>query len=68
MFPEVNFDEEAGMSAPGREAVLARLQARQKELQRELARLERQIVRAERQVVAVERRIARLAQTQRMAA
>jgi chromosome segregation ATPase len=56
------------MDALRREAELATLRARQRQLQRELARLEREIVQAERRMLAAEKRVAGLAPSPRRAA
>lgn len=48
------------MDARRRNAELTSLQARQRQLLRELARLERQIVQAERRMLAAEKRVATL--------
>lgn len=56
------------MNALRREAALAGLQARQRQLQRELARLERQIVQAERRMLAAEKEVANLTPNPRRAA
>lgn len=56
------------MDARRREAALASLQARQRQLRRELARLERQIVHAERRMLAAEKRVANLIPSIRRAA
>jgi hypothetical protein len=47
---------------------LATLQARQRQLQRELARVEREIVLAERRVLAAEKRVGNLIPNPRQAA
>ena len=47
---------------------LATLQARQRQLQRELARVEREIVLAERRVLAAEKRVGNLLSNPRQAA
>ncbi len=56
------------MNPSRREAELARLQWRQRELRRELTRVERQIVQAERRVHAAEKRYTSLARSSRQAA
>jgi hypothetical protein len=56
------------MSASGRTVALARLQARHKQIERELARLERKIVHTNGQVLAVQERIARLTPSYRRVA
>lgn len=48
------------MDTRKREAALAALQARQRQLCHELARLERQIVQAERRMLAAEKQVAHL--------
>jgi len=56
------------MNASEQEVVLARLQARRKQIQQELKQVEGQIARARLQVVTVEERIARRTRSQRPAA
>jgi hypothetical protein len=56
------------MNTSRREAELAKLQWRQRDLRRELARVERQIVQAERRVHATEKRLYSLAKSSRQAA
>lgn len=56
------------MNALRQAAALAGLQARQRQLQRELLRLERQIVLAERRMLAAEKQAAYLAPNPRRAA
>lgn len=56
------------MSAARREAVVADLQERRRQLERELARVEREIVRAERLIHAAEKRLLRLVESPRQAA
>jgi hypothetical protein len=56
------------MDALRRAAELAALQARQRQLQRQLTRVERQIVRAERRMLAAEKRIDNLDLNPRRAA
>jgi chromosome segregation ATPase len=56
------------MDALRREAELAALQTRQRQLQRELARVQREIVQAERRMLAAEKRVADLAPSPRRAA
>jgi hypothetical protein len=65
---EVVFGEEVGMNASGRETALARLQARHKQIQRELAWVERKITRARDQVFSIQQRIATLTSSHRRAA
>ena len=66
--PEVLLEEEVAMSASEREMALARLQARRRQIERELARVERKIVRARGQVLALQERMASLMLNQRRAA
>ncbi len=56
------------MDALRREGELSTLQARQRQLQRELVRVEREIVHAERRMLAAEKRIANLTPGPRRAA
>jgi hypothetical protein len=56
------------MKAPGRGATLARLQARRKQIERELARVDRKIARARDQVFSIQQRIATLTSGPRRAA
>ena len=66
--PEVLLEEEVAMSASEREMALARLQARRRQIERELARVERKMVRARGQVLVVQERMASLTLTHRRAA
>jgi hypothetical protein len=66
--PEIVLDEEVAMSASERMVALTRLQARRKQIERELARLEREIVRASSQVLAVQERITSLTPSNRRVA
>jgi hypothetical protein len=66
--PEVLFEVEVAMSASERERALARVQARRRQVERELARVERKIVRVRGQVLAVQERMASLTLTHRRAA
>jgi hypothetical protein len=56
------------MDALRREGELSTLQARQRQLQRELVRVERELVQAERRMLAAEKRIADLIPDARRAA
>jgi hypothetical protein len=56
------------MEALRREAELAALRARQRQLQRELVRVEREIVQAERRMLAAEKRVAQMIPNSRLAA
>jgi predicted nucleic acid-binding Zn-ribbon protein len=56
------------MDALRREGELSTLQARQRQLQRELVRVERELVQAERRMLAAEKRIANLPPDARRAA
>ena len=56
------------MSASEQKVALARLQARRRQIERELARLEREIVRASSQVIAVQERITSLTPSNRRVA
>ena len=66
--PEMVLEGEIVMSAPEQKVALARLQARRKQIERELARLEREIVRASSQVLAVQERITSLTPSNRRVA
>jgi hypothetical protein len=68
VIPEVVFGQEGGMNTPGREAALGQLQARRKQIERELAKVGWQIAQTRLQVVTVEQRITRLTRRQRLAA
>jgi hypothetical protein len=66
--PEMVLEGEMAMSASEQKVALARLRARRKQIERELARLEREIVRASSQVLAVQEHITCLAPSNRRVA
>ena len=66
--PKMVREGEIAMTTSEQKVALARLQARRKQIERELARLEREIVRARSRVLAVQERLTSLTPSNRQVA